>query len=66
MNLVYGLSAGSYYQRDLNVKENVSTKYWLQYQRQCWGLRLTVKDEDEDTSVMLEFQLIGLGDVRWN
>jgi len=66
VNLVYGLSAGSYYQRDLNVKENVSTKYWLQYKRQCWGLRLTVKDEDEDTSVMLELQLIGLGSARWN
>jgi LPS-assembly protein len=66
LNLVYGLSAGSSYERDLNIKENVSTKYWLQYQRQCWGLRLTVKDEDEDTSVMLEFQLLGLGEARWN
>ena len=66
VNLVYGLSAGSSYERALNVKENISTKFWVQYLRQCWGLKLIVKDEDEDTSVMLEFQLIGLGDTRWD
>ena len=46
---------------DLDFDENITSRYWLQYQRQCWGVRLIAEDEDNETSVMLEFQLKGLG-----
>ncbi len=63
VNLAYGLSAGSSLERDLDIGENISNRYWLQYQRQCWGIRFAAEKADEETSVMLEFQLLGLGDI---
>jgi len=66
INLTHGLSAGSSLERRLDLSENISNKYWLQYQRQCWGIKLVTEKEDDETSVMLVFQLVGLGDARWN
>ncbi len=63
VNLAYGLSAGSSLKRDLNLNESISNQYWVQYQRQCWGVKIVAEDENEETSVMLVFQLLGLGDV---
>lgn len=64
VNLIHGLSAGSSWARDLELRENISNRYWLQYQRQCWSFRLTTERENDETSVMLQIQFIGLGDFR--
>jgi len=66
VNLNYGLSAGSAVSRDLNFDQNITNRYWLQYQRQCWGFKLIAEDENNETSVMLEFQLLGLGAIGLN
>ncbi|SPD75733.1 Organic solvent tolerance protein [uncultured Desulfobacterium sp.] len=59
----HGLSVGSSFEKDLDIKKGISNRYWLQYQRQCWGLKLVARDEDDDTSVVLMLQLLGLGDT---
>ena len=64
VNLVYGFSVGSSLERDLDLSENISNSYWLQYWSQCWGVRLVGEIEDDDTSIMLQFHLLGLGDFR--
>jgi hypothetical protein len=64
VNLAYGFSVGSSLQRDLDLGENISNSFWLQYKSQCWGLKLSGEMEDGDTSIMLQFHLLGLGDFR--
>ena len=64
VNLAYGLSVGGSLERDLDFSQNVSTAYWLDYRRQCWGIKLVAEREDEETSVMVVFQLLGLGDIK--
>jgi LPS-assembly protein len=63
VNLAYGFSVGSSFAQSLNINTRISSRYWLQYQRQCWGLKFMARDEDEETSVVLMLQLLGLGDV---
>jgi len=64
VNLAYGFSVGSSLQRDLDLSENISNSYWLQYKSQCWGVKLVGEMEDNHTSIMLQFHLLGLGDFR--
>ncbi|MBW2116416.1 MAG: LPS assembly protein LptD [Deltaproteobacteria bacterium] len=64
VNLAYGFSVGSSLERDLDLSENISNRYWLQYKSQCWGVKLIGEREDEETSIMLQFHLLGLGDFR--
>ena len=61
VNLIHGVSAGSSLQRNIAVGHAVSNSYWFGYQSQCWGARLRVKTENEDTSVTVVFRLLGLG-----
>jgi LPS-assembly protein len=63
VNLAYGLSVGSSLKRDLDFDQNISNSYWLQYQRQCWGIKFIAEKEDEETDVLVVFQLLGLGDI---
>jgi len=62
--LVHGFSAGSSLQRDIDLGENISNRYWVEYTGQCWGAKVMAEREDEDTSVMLVLKFRGLGDVR--
>ena len=64
LNLAYGFSVGSSLERDLDLSENISNSYWLNYKSQCWGVKLIGEIEDDETSIMLEFNLLGLGDFR--
>jgi LPS-assembly protein len=61
VNLVHGFKVGSSLKRDMVFGYNVSCSYWLGYQSQCWGAILGVKKEDEETSVLVVFRLLGLG-----
>lgn len=62
--LTHGFSVGSSLERDLVLDQSISNSYWLRYQRQCWGVRLVVEKEDEETRVMMVFELLGLGDIE--
>jgi LPS-assembly protein len=64
VNLVHGFSVGGSLQRDLEVSQNISTSGWVDYRRQCWGVRVGAEREDEDTRFMLVFNLLGLGEIE--
>ena len=63
LNLPYGFSTGMAFQRNLLVDDNIYTRYWVGYKRQCWGVRISLAKEDDDTRIMLVFNLLGLGDI---
>ncbi|RLC28717.1 MAG: hypothetical protein DRH37_09030 [Deltaproteobacteria bacterium] len=63
VNLFYGFSAGGSLERDLDLNEGISNRYWVQYRRQCWGIKVGAEKDNGNTSVMIEFQLLGLGNV---
>jgi len=66
INLVYGFLVGASFQRDMDAGQTISSAGWAGYQSQCWGLKLGASKEDGDTSVMVLFRLIGMGDSgRW-
>jgi LPS-assembly protein len=60
VHLSHGFSAGTLLNRDLDLKKSSYSTYWLEYESQCWGVRLGAKKEDEETSFMLSFHLFGL------
>ena len=63
IHLLYGLSVGAVGMRDLIEKHDIEDTYWIEYQSQCWGIRLLYEDLDEDRRIMLTFSLLGFGSV---
>ena len=63
LNLIYGFSVGGSLKRDLKIGRNISTSGWAGYQSQCWGVKLGVEKENWNTSVMVVFKLVGLGET---
>ncbi len=63
LNLLYGLSVGISYHRNLLVDSNIYSRYWVGYKNQCWGIQVSLAKEDQDTRIMLGFNLLGLGDI---
>jgi hypothetical protein len=63
VNLLYGFYVGSALERDLGAGTTLSNRYWLGYNSQCWGARLVVDFEDDETTVMVGFTLLGLGKI---
>ena len=63
VNLLYGFSAGMTQTRDLSLKQNNTTRFYLDYQSQCWGLRFSAESLDDVDTFMVTFRLLGLGDV---
>jgi LPS-assembly protein len=64
VNLVDGLSVGASIHRDLSSKQSVDEKFYLDYQSQCWGVRVITDSSPGINSFMVIFRLVGLGDVR--
>lgn len=62
VTLVYGFSIGCSLERDMEIGHNISNSYWVGYESQCWGVKLGMRREDKDTSVMVVFNLLGLGE----
>jgi LPS-assembly protein len=60
VNLAYGFSAGVLLNRDLVAKQNVYSSYWLGYQSQCWGVKLSVDRQPGVTRFLISFDLLGL------
>ena len=63
INLLYGFSVGANGKRDLIIKHDIENSYWIDYQSQCWGIRLLYEDLEKDKRAMLTFRLFGLGEV---
>ncbi|MFC1869386.1 LPS-assembly protein LptD [Thermodesulfobacteriota bacterium] len=63
VNLQYGFSVGSSLQRETDLGHDIEKSYWIEYLSQCWGIRLISEKIDEESSIMVRFHLIGLGDI---
>ena len=61
VNLIHGVALGTALRRDLTRGETVQSSFWLDYQAQCWGARLSTDSLDDISTVMLTFRLTGLG-----
>ena len=64
LNLAYGFSTGASLERDIDLDENISNKYWLGYDSQCWGVKIGAEIKDDETTVTLLFNLLGLGEIK--
>ena len=62
VNLAYGLAAGTSLRRNLDSKQTISNKYWLEFDSQCWGVMAGIGKEEADTTFLLAFRLLGLGE----
>jgi hypothetical protein len=63
INLLFGFSVGVKRKRDLIIKYDIENSYWVDYQSQCWGLRLVYEELEADERVMLFFRLLGVGEA---
>jgi hypothetical protein len=61
LNLAYGYSVGGGLRRNLVLTRNVSSRFWLNYQSQCWGARLSLDEIDGNKRVFLTINLLNLG-----
>jgi len=63
LNLVGGFSVGTALRREMELRHNLDSAYWIDYQAQCWGLRFSAGSLDGIDSISLTFHLLGLGEV---
>jgi len=47
----------------LNLSRSVDEKFYLDYQSQCWGMRVIAESSSGVDSIMVIFRLLGLGDM---
>jgi len=66
VNLLHGFSAGTLFQRDINLKYTIASSVWLEYRSQCWSVRVSASSISDVETIMVTFNLLGLGglDVR--
>ncbi|MBN1277017.1 MAG: LPS-assembly protein LptD [Deltaproteobacteria bacterium] len=60
INLAYGFSVGTSIERDMELGRSISSSYWVGYKSQCWSIKLGMKKEYNDTSVLIVINLLGL------
>ncbi|MDY7034788.1 MAG: LPS assembly protein LptD [Thermodesulfobacteriota bacterium] len=64
INLLYGFSTGTSLKRDLVAGHSLESSYWLDYQDQCWGVRLITGQLDGMDSLMVTFRLVGIESLK--
>jgi len=64
INLDYGFSVGGALRRNINAGDNLQKSFYLDYQSQCWGVRVMTDNLDGIGSIMVQFRLLGLGELR--
>lgn len=63
VNLFYGLWAGTSLERNIEEKEDISSRYWLGYRSQCWATSLFLENTEADSRVGIMIELFGLGEI---
>ena len=63
VNLGYGFAVGGLIGRDLNAKSSLQKGLYLDYQSQCWGVRVISDNLDGVGSIMVHFRLLGLSAI---
>jgi len=64
VNLLKGFSAGAWIHRDVRRETSVSERFYLDYESQCWGVRVSAESASGVNSFMVVFRLLGLGEAR--
>jgi len=63
VNLDYGFSVGGGISIDLDNDNSLSESFYVDYQSQCWGVRVISSNLEGIGSVMVQFRLLGLGQI---
>ncbi|MGE5839244.1 MAG: LPS assembly protein LptD [Deltaproteobacteria bacterium] len=63
VNLDYGFSLGGGIRRDLTNENSLAESLYLDYQSQCWGVRVISENLDGVGTIMVLFRLLGLGNL---
>lgn len=61
INIFRGFSIGSALQRDIDLGHDIEKSLWLEYNAQCWGIKLGMEEYDDESRIMLGFKLMGFG-----
>jgi len=64
INLDYGFSVGGGLSRNISADNNLAKSLYVDYQSQCWGIRVISDNLDGIGSLMVQFRLLGLGELR--
>jgi len=64
VNLLHGFSAGTLFQRDINLKYTIASSVWLEYRSQCWSVRVSASSISDVETIMVTFNLLGLGGLE--
>jgi LPS-assembly protein len=64
INLDYGFSVGGGLSRSISADSNLAKSLYVDYQSQCWGVRVISDNLDGIGSIMVQFRLLGLGELR--
>ncbi len=64
VNLLHGFSAGTLFQRDINLKYTIASSVWLEYRSQCWSVRVSASSISDVETIMVTFNLLGLGGLK--
>jgi LPS-assembly protein len=57
------ISAGFWSRYSLKDEENIERTFTVGYAHQCWGAELSYRQRPEETLILLDFSLKGLGEV---
>lgn len=63
INLIHGFSFGGNLNWNLSNDTSVQESVYLDYQSQCWGVRVLTESQSGDRSFMILFRLLGLGEL---
>ena len=64
VNLLHGFSAGTLFQRDLKQRYTIASSVWLEYRSQCWSVRVSASSISDVDTIMVSFNLLGLGGLE--
>ena len=64
VNLDYGFAVGEELSRSISADNSLAMSLYVDYQSQCWGVRVITDNLDGIGSIMVQFRLLGLGDMR--
>jgi LPS-assembly protein len=64
VNLDYGFAVGGALRRSVSSKDSLEETLYIDYQSQCWGVRVITDSLDGIGSIMVQFRLLGLGELR--
>ena len=59
VNLTYGFSVGASIHRDLGLKHDIHSGYWVEYESQCWAVQVGMEEEEAGTRFSLSVRLHG-------